>query len=427
MPESRNFVGRDGLFLSLGRIPYVISHEFPLDTGSSIFYHADDVRKERSGVHAKVTITLDRTLLAYTTFNIERDEDRVRLANSAWGALGPIDAEAWPKVKMKHALDLLCSGLWAASVGDVKVGPLVGNRRITGPSYFCRPFAIEGGGTIIFAPPGRGKSFSALLMAVSIDAGVSVLFDCPEPHPVLYINIERDEFSMADRLARINAYLGLPEDRPLDFMNQRGKSLNDIIPAAQRYIDQHHIEFVLLDSISRAGFGDLKDNEPVNKIIDAMNGLCRSWCALAHTPRADETHLYGSVHFDAGMDIGVRLTTQLADEGLIVGVALAVTKANDGRVGGKPLIYAMEFDDTGLCGVREPRPGEFLELEFGGKKLAPSELMRQYLLSVGFACASEICEATGIRPEEVSRIGNAAAWAAKERRGHQVYWAVSQT
>lgn len=403
-----------------------ITRDHVLSTGATIFYHAEDVRKERTGVHAKVIITIDKKLLAWTSFNVERDEDRTRLANSASKALGSVDQEVWSSYEMKHGLDLFCAFLWEQSIGQIEIGPMAGERRMEGPTYLCKPFVMEGGGTIIYAPPGRGKSFTALLMTASMDAGVSSLFACDTHRKGLYINIERDRFSMSDRLARINDCLGLPEDRPLHFMNQRGKSLGDIIGAAQKYVDANGIEFVLLDSISRAGLGDLNENQPVNRTIDALNGLCRSWCALAHTPRSDESHLYGSVHFEAGMDVGVKLTTQAKDEGLTVGVALTVTKANDGRVGGKPLMYALEFDDAGLTNVRTSGSGEFLELEAGGIKPPRDEQNRKCLLSFGWLTASEITEHTGIKGNEISTICGIAPWAVRERRGKQVFWSVQE-
>lgn len=402
-----------------------ITRDHILSTGATIFYHAEDVRKERTGVHAKVIITIDKKLLAWTSFNVERDEDRTRLANSASKALGSVEQEVWSSYEMKHGLDLFCAFLWEQSLGQIEVGMMTGERRREGPPYLCKPFIVEGGGTIIYAPPGRGKSFTAMLMTVSMDAGVSSLFACETPRRGLYINIERDRFSMSDRLARINDCLGLPEDRPLHFMNQRGKSLGDIIGAAQKYVDANGIEFVLLDSISRAGLGDLNENQPVNRIIDAMNGLCRSWCALAHTPRSDESHLYGSVHFEAGMDVGVKLTTQSQNEGATVGVALTVTKANDGRVGGKPLMYALEFDESGLRNVRSASGGEFLQLEGGGKELSPEDAIREFLTSYGQADAKEINANTGVHHTDISRILNRVSWAVRMPRGRQVFWGVA--
>ena len=57
--------------------------EFPLETGRTLKYIAEEIRKERTGTHAKVIIGMDTTILAWTTFIIERDEDGLRLANSA--------------------------------------------------------------------------------------------------------------------------------------------------------------------------------------------------------------------------------------------------------------------------------------------------------------------------------------------------------
>lgn len=402
----------------------MITSSHPLSTEATIHYHADDIRKDRTGTHAKIVITLDSSLLAWSTFNIERDEDRVRLANSAWNSLGAVDAEVWGKPDMKRALDVFCHGLWEDSIGQIDVGMMGGSRRVEGPSYPLRPFLIRGGGSLIYAPPGRGKSFSAILMAVSMDAGASALFDCPHPVRTLYINIERSGESMADRLARVNNCLGLDEARPLAFINARGKSLNDIIDAARAYIQRERIEVVLLDSISRAGFGDLKEDQPVNKLMDAMNGLVETWGALAHTPRADESHIFGSVHFDAGADIAVKMLTQPSDDGWAIGIGLSVTKANDGKVGGDPFTYALEFDETGLRNIRPVKKGEFYSLTTG-KPRSPEQLIREFLVSYGMASSGEINENTGVSAPEISRILGAVNWAIRDRRGKQVFWGVA--
>ena len=61
-----------------------IFHEYMIE-GVPVRIEARDTRQERTGVHARVTITEGGNLLAWTAFNVERDEDRVRLANSAYG------------------------------------------------------------------------------------------------------------------------------------------------------------------------------------------------------------------------------------------------------------------------------------------------------------------------------------------------------
>lgn len=403
-----------------------IVKEFPLTTGRTIRYFAEDVRRERTGIHAKITIGLDTTLLAWTNFNVERDEERLRLANSASKALGELDRAVWPVTDMKHALDLFCSGLWDAAIGQIPIGYRQGIRKLEGPSYALRPLVIDGGGTIIYAPPGRGKSFTALLMAQSMNAGTELLFPAALRR-TLYINIERDAESMDDRLARVNSCLRLDDDAPLAFLHQRGKSLHDVYGSADRFCRTEGIEVVILDSISRSGYGDLNENQPVNKIVDAMNGLSRTWVALAHTPRQDESHVFGSVHFDAGMDIGVRLTTQSVREGLTVGVGLTVTKANDGVVTGKPLLFALEFDATGLADARGATNHEFPMLA----PISAGNLVQRVdslLGRVGWMSATELAKELGgsVKSQRVSEVLNADGEKYQARRdGKSVLYSLS--
>ena len=400
-----------------------IEMEHEITDGRFLRLFAEDIRKERTGVHAKITLAVENDRLAWTTLNIERDEDRVRLSNSAHKNMHPIDAQQWPQENMRRALSNFCAGLWNEHVGSIAIGPMAGKRRLEGPAFAARPYIIIGGGTMVYAPPGRGKSFSAMLQAVSVDAGYDGIFNVPKAYKSLYINIERSEDSMRDRLARVNDCLGLPEDRPLDFINARGKSLHDISDAIKRFVDQEGTEVVWLDSISRAGFGDLNENQPVNRIIDTLNATVPTWVALAHTPRNDESHIYGSVHFEAGIDIGVKMTTEIAANGMTIGVAWTITKANDAPTGGKPLMYALEFDETGLQAVRTPRMGEFLALEAKGPQ-SPQAALQATLLALGEATAGMLAEALGMDRANVSRELNAASWARKRKVGREVWFSV---
>jgi hypothetical protein len=400
-----------------------ITKDYPLSTGAAIFYHAEDVRKERTGVHAKVIITFDKVLLAWTSFNVERDEDRTRLANSAYKALGDIVREVWSQYEMKHALDLFCAGLWEATVALFVAEEMEGGGGDEAQDFPMEPFIVRGGGTMLYAPPGRGKSYTALLKAVSVDAGCDSLFPgVSRPRRGFYINIERSRESMRRRLMQVNTALGLEPTRPLLFLNARGKSLSDIIEAARKGVREHQVEVAYLDSISRAGFGDLNENSPVNRIIDVMNGLCETWYALAHTPRSDESHIYGSVHFDAGIDIGVQMLSEAKDDGRTMGVGLKITKANDIRKPALPFMFALEFDDLGLCGVRQAGRGEFLQMLSATR--SPVEEAREYLLSVGEGTASEIGEIIGKHRSEVSRMLNMDARFGKRKAGKHVFFSL---
>src|SRR6185436_19251129 len=299
--------------------------------GASLTFRAEAIHQERTGVHARVAIGYHGVELAWSTFNVERDEDRVRLANSAHKHLNG-QAQEYPASYLKNDLDKFCRGLWEAHIGDMAPEWLAGTPEPVPPRFALAPFILEGGGTIVFAHPGRGKSYLTGLMAVSIDAGTEVppsmrLWQVRQQR-VLLINLERGRLSVQNRLGNINAALGLPRTRRLLTMNQRGRSLQEIIGAARRAVRDHGVGLVLLDSISRAGMGDLTENNAVNRIIDGLNGLSETWLGIAHAPRGSDEHVFGGIHFDAGADVIVRLLSQQEEWGPL-GVGIQIVKEND--------------------------------------------------------------------------------------------------
>ncbi len=394
--------------------------------GADLTLRAEAIRPERTGVHARIAIGYKGVELAYSNFNIERDEERVRLANSAHKNLNG-QAQEYPSAFLKKDLDLFCRGLWEARLGDLEGAPVAGTAEPTPVRFALAPYLVEGGGTIVFAHPGRGKSFLTGLMAVTLDAGVEIKADRRlwpvRQQRVLFINLERGALSVQNRLGNINAALGLPRTRPLVMMNQRGRSLADIAEAARRTIRRYDVQTVVLDSISRAGIGDLTDNQPVNKIIDVLNGLAPTWLAIAHAPRGSDEHIFGGIHFDAGADVVVRLLSE-QEEGGPLGIGLQVSKEND--IGKQPLqILALEFNGPlGLCGVRPAAKGEFPEVEKG----RPTSMKRatvDYLLGIGDATATQAAAATGFSRSNLSAMFNTdAAFVATRKVGREQYYGV---
>jgi hypothetical protein len=377
-----------------------------VDTEHAILFRAfgRDIKRQPTGIHAKVSIEIDGVRLAWGTFNVDKDEERVRLRNSAYAHLNGLST-VYSKEFLKHDLDLFCEGLWEEHNLQFEAESMAGSEQPSAPAFLLDPFILRGGGTIVFAPPGRGKSYVLMLMAVSVDAGLSSLW-WTEQTPVLFINLERDRELVKNRLSNVNAVLGLPRTRPLLTINARGRSLFDVIAAADRAIERYGAGLVLLDSISRAGYGDLNANEKVNGIIDGLNSICRSWLALAHTPRGDETHLYGGIHFEAGADVIVRLNSQQDDDGPL-GVGLEITKQND--LGKRAAwIRALEFDETGLQRVRVARDNEFPDVE-QGREMSGKQRLRQHIADLG---VDDATHAAGVL--RLDR-GNVSRWLNDER------------
>ena len=369
--------------------------------GEPMCFKAQKISDERTGIHARITILLDGQTLSWSYFNIERSEERTRLANAAYQQ---IKSDTYTKEALRLDLDAFCSGLWDFEVAGSIPELVAGDSTILPLKFLLNPYVLEGGGTILFSPPGRGKSFTALLWAISIDAGISKLFPVTKSN-VLFINLERSRQSVSRRMAMVNMVLGLPASRPLLIQNARGKSLMSVLPACRKAIKQYGVKCVVLDSISRAGFGDLNENKPVNAIIDSLSSLCDTWLALAHTPRASEGHVYGSVHFEAGADIVIQLSSQIADDGTL-GIGYQITKTNDVANPGQRL-FALEFGEAGLSNVRLAKPHEFPEVE-GKQKISTLPAIMDYILSCdnGEATSTQIADELGFAQPNVSRLLN---------------------
>ena len=250
--------------------------------GQSIIFKANELAQQRTGIHSRISIYLDYKPLAWTLCNIERAEERIRLANSAYSYLKIKD---YTKEDLRRDLDIFCLGLWDYHLSTISPEMMIGDETQDPPTFYLYPYILAEGGSILFSPPGRGKSNTALAWGQSINYGISKLWKVQKA-PVLYINLERSAQTLRRRLANVNKILGLPASHPLLTINARGKSLIDVAPIIRKSIKQYDIKLIILDSITRAGLGDLTENQPVNRIIDTLSGLCPTWLALGHTPRA---------------------------------------------------------------------------------------------------------------------------------------------
>jgi hypothetical protein len=224
------------------------------------------------------------------------------------------------------------------------------------------PLLLRGSGAILYAPPGVGKSYTALALAVAMDAGRPMGPLQPRrPTRALFVNLERPAQSIRRRLYHVNAALGLAPRRPLlVFANARGRTLADILPVLKQTIEDE-IGFVVMDSISRTGMGSLCEDEPATRIMDALNRLPAAWLAISRTPRSDSSHIFGSIMLDAAADICSQALSQRQDSCL--GVGLKVTKANDIPIPARFPILSYEFDGFSLRSIRAARPGEFPDIE----------------------------------------------------------------
>jgi len=389
------------------------------DDGHVLKFEAEGLERQRTGIHGLVKIAVQDTVIAYSRFNIEKSEDRVRLVGRACNGRTKPDqflrnGAPMEKDGVQFIFDQFCLAAFPKYVSNHGAIYVMGDT-LTDIDYIAKPYAVDEGGTILFAPPDSGKTYSGLLLAVTIDAGMEPIIDAnqipiwdiPKKRKVLFINLERGAKGLARRLGYVNAALGLDSERPLLMLNARGKTFNDLVEAVEMSVKQHKVEITFLDSISRSGQGGLSDDSAVNRLMDTMNRILPAWFALAHTPRADASHIYGSVHFDAAADIMIAAKIARRDK-TAMGVKWTVTKAND-VPRPQPLVIGMEFDEFGLHRAWKSSENEFPDLVEGeGKNAGLTTKIRNYLAEVDKSDASTIAVEISADRGDVSRVLNAS-------------------
>jgi len=392
--------------------------------GLSIVFRAHRLRFERGALQARLQIEANAHRLTWDNLSVGEARERTHLGNSAHERLKAISlvaAQAYKASELKTDLDDFCHGL-EPFMHTLHQADLLGAGGPEPLGWFLRPWIIEGGGTILFAPPGRGKSYLALLWAVSVNNGVNGLFPAPARR-VLFINLERSWKSLERRVQGVNHVLGLPRGTTLPVLTARGKGLADIAESVRREIVERGTELVFLDSISRSGYGDLTENAPVNRAMDALNALCPSWVALAHTPRSDESHPYGSIMFDAAADVVVQLLSQQTESGL--GLGLQMTKANDMPLASLFLL-GLEMDGEGLRRAWKASEQDFPEITSQRRRSLEDE-MAEYLVCCpsGKATATEIAQSISRNRTNVSHLGNTSRRFGRVKQGREVLFFVS--
>ena len=381
-----------------------------VDVETAVVFTARNVAKERSGIHARMEICIEwrgkaqPTSLGWSLFNIERDEDRLRLSNKCHAMLGPVLKNLVSKDGLKHDFDYFAANVWDKLLGAHLAMRVPGDLEPTAKPLLV-PFILDGGGTILFAAPGSGKSFIGQGMAVAVDAGLEEPWACQQ-RTTLFVNLERSAASVKSRLGVINQALGLQVERPLLIYNARGRSLVDVREAVERTILEEHVGLVVVDSISRAGAGGLTKDDTANAVCDILNGWGIAWLAIAHTPRGDNTHAFGSMMFDAAADVMIQQIseTKPVDGGSWLGVGLQIVKSNDSAKIAQ-MRFALEFDQRGLYSIRRADAGEFADLEAeGSSQLSRTQQIMEYLAKMGATDGETIASDLGMHRSAAVRI-----------------------
>lgn len=249
------------------------------------------------------------------------------------------------------------------------------------------------------------NSYLGQAMAITIATGRDTIWPTNEFESVLYVNLERDGAGFLRRELGLKKALKLTSPTGVHYLHARGMGLNPLQRKIRDWLQEHPESGVFLDSVSRAqAGGSLNEDETGNRFIDMMNGLEPAWwVAIAHTPRADATHIFGSIMFEAGMDIGVKVSSETREN--ILGLRLEITAANDiGKFPPQYLAFEFEADDSPVVGIRTACLGEFPEL-LEQEAIGPIAKIKMAIddSAAGHLAGAEIAKITGLDPGNVAR------------------------
>ena len=365
----------------------------------------DDIRPEKTGVHGQIDVMLDQRMIAYDSFNWSKQGQRGPFAGyvtkkrsftdilpfySREDFTQDIENFTYEAPKLKIKSQILFENM--AGDPDIEVKQLIKN------------YVIEGGGTILNALPKQGKSYVALAMAVSADAGLSQLWETEQAN-CLYVNLERSKDSLKLRLAKVNEALGLPPRRTLPFINAKGLNLMQLMPSIQYQMRLHKTQIIFIDSISRAGMGSLLEDSTAMKLTDALNNLVkessRAWVGIAHRSWTNE-HVFGSVHFLGSCDAMVDVEASHLPSGNDMGVMLSVSGQND-MAPSDPQVVSLTFDNRGLTGMERAHIEDYPELEESQPQNTKEEVIRFIKAKGGTHLkVSQISVGTGIKRSTIS-------------------------
>ena len=371
--------------------------------GFKVTFSASDITQRSTGRHANISIDQRSNSLNWGVINYERPSDRLTFSTHAHKMLPSEIADAgYTKEQLKADLDAFCKVLWTTYNGQFEAVWVEGDPDTT-TEWYCPPLVMQEGSTILFGHRGGGKSWTALLAAICTQHGISNFWNPMETANALYINIERGPAGMRRRVARVNQAVGLSPRESLLMLNARGKNLNSIYEAARRSIEEHEVQVVFFDSISRAGAGNLNDNEPANAVMDMLSDLSPTWLAVGHMTESEggKPKVFGSQMYENAVDVAIKLTGDQHPEEL--GVSLEITKGNDTPLG--QLQYLRyEFNGTGLVGITNSSLSAFPDLD--RREPNNREKIATYIdnSANGKATASEIAKALDINQGSVSKI-----------------------
>jgi hypothetical protein len=330
----------------------------PLSSGK-IVIKANEVRKERTGIHARLRVTVwpdggkESEPLASDNINIEKDAELVRLSNNAFKQLKPEVAQHWTAQGLKGLLTRFCDGLWEQhdAYTATQVVALNTETPYPPPEYLIDPLVAKGQPNFFFGLGGCGKSELATLFSICLQLpwnnnplGLNV--KVRDTQKMLYCDWETNGDEVGWKLQCLTRGLDLPYLEVPYLRCER--PLSQSAGRISKYLKDNGTKCIIIDSLAQACGGEQKESETAINFFAALRSLNVTSIVLAHTSKGENfggggKSIYGSVFFmNYGRNIWeVKKTQELGEDEIVVG--LFHQKSNSSKLH-KPMAFDIKFD-----------------------------------------------------------------------------------
>ena len=273
-----------------------------------------------------------------------------------------------------------------------------------GQAYRLKPFLPEGVITNIFGKGGAGKSYLALVIALSVLSGKRLLGMEPEQGHVLYLDYEADRPVINERVKALKAGLELPPDLQLSY-RRCDMPLTREIDRIIEIVSTHYTKLVVIDSVGMSVQGTANDDNVMTDYLRAVRSLDCTALLLDHPAKNTEgiTTAYGSTYKGNEARSYWQLDGEFHQDTCALSVGCTHVKVNDGaKFSPQGFLFAFE-NNADNRPVKVAISRQDASIHFFDK-LSKNERILTILKESGQMSSKEIASELGLKPGDISTL-----------------------
>jgi len=203
------------------------------------------------------------------------------------------------------------------------------------------PYVEHGGPTVLVGESASGKSVMALWLALQVGLGAPLGpgRGFGKPVPAVYLDWETNQDTHNQRLLAIAAGMKIdPEALPPILYRRMNASLTASAQNLQQDVAEHHIGFVVIDSLGMAGDGPPEESQTIIGEFQAIRALKVPTLVIHHKnkssafKRTDRDRVFGSVYAINAPRVIWDLSSNSDEETDDIRLAVVCLKTSNGRL-----------------------------------------------------------------------------------------------